>query len=104
MSDELWYRVPERYRLPHENRPIGEPFFTGFKGDDDVGYVAQFLLTKAEGGPYYYVNIPGMQSGRFEKGDNFDIGTERIYPNIQQDELESILETGWQKILDISGL
>lgn len=59
-------------------------FFTGWKpehGDDGGarGVVAQVILRR-ESYPYFYVNLPGMQSGDYEQGADFDIGNLRIFP------------------------
>jgi hypothetical protein len=127
VGEALNRRVPKKYHegAPHP-RPIGRPFFTGFKTNvpaqnlseeenaklvaavekpGDLGYVAQFVFyAKIAGGPFFYVNLPNMKGGRYEIGESFDIGEERVHCDISQRDLESMLEAGYKKICEISGV
>lgn len=88
-------------------RGLRRPFFTGFKSDvflqnmaDEVNqerlatafpgginFVGQWLWYGSHGGPYYYVNVPGVQLGRYERGDAFDIGSQRFTINTHPAEI-----------------
>lgn len=121
-------RVPEKYwRKYNEDGTLvlGQPFFSGWKCDvwdyristeesdkraeqikafDEVGFVGQFLVYVSAMGPYYYVNLPSMNGAQYTRGGSFNIGKERVRYDIPQDEMEAMLDAGWKKIQEISGV
>ncbi len=74
--------------------------FTGWK-DSDVaeGYVGQWIAY-CPNERYYFVNLPNMAHGRFKKGDEFPIGSERVQP---YDNVTDLLQRGLDKLLEIIG-
>ncbi len=50
-------------------------------------------------GPFFYVNLPGFQSGRFQKGEEFYMGAERVYLDTPSEEIERLLKLGLKKLL-----
>ena len=77
--------------------------------DWDAGFVAQVIWYKMRGScgsqwpaEYgYYVNLPDMQSGKFTPGGSFDIGHERMMANAPAEDVETMVEAGWNKLVAI---
>ena len=73
--------------------------------DWDAGFVAQICWYKmrdagtstAEYG--YYVNLPGMQSGKFVPGGTFEIGYDTMRADTPSKDIDAMIETGWQKLI-----
>lgn len=103
--DELNIRSVEflrNHKIWWPNRDIASVFwFTGWKpehGDNEGlrGLVAQWVAVR--GKKNFYVNIPGMQSGEFLKGTEFDIGTQRLYLTDDWSHVSSVILNGYAAI------
>ena len=88
--------------------PLGVIHFTGWKGNASTpGEVAQILWwpgmeayqESPENHVFYYVNLPGMQVGRYSKGDTFDLGTATVTDE-PKDELRRMFSEGLRKLID----
>lgn len=49
----------------------------------------------------YFVNLPGMQADRFERGACFDIGDQRVRQDTPPEELDAMIEAGWKKLIEL---
>jgi hypothetical protein len=49
----------------------------------------------------YYVNMPGMQCGRFVKGACFDIGDQRVRESTPPSEIDAMIEAGWKQLIEL---
>jgi hypothetical protein len=114
IGDELNSRVPKQY-FGSTPKGIGMIYGTGWKcdvpkqklsdeennkliaalkGPEDLGFVFQFIFYATASGPYFYLNLPSLTCGTYERGDNFDIGTQRIRYDITQKAMENMLAFG----------
>ena len=112
-------RTPLHYRK-HYPWELGVPHFTGWKssvpkqgitGEEnerlaatiktrkELDFVGQWLYAVSANGPFFYINLPGMQAGQYQKGECFDIGDERVYSNTPSEEIERLLKLGLEKLL-----
>ena len=75
--------------------------FTGWKASDinPNEFVAQWLDYHGDGDFYYYVNLPGMQHGRFTRGDLFDIGVQRVSLNMTWEHVHDLIEAGFSVLM-----
>lgn len=72
--------------------------FTGWKPQQGCsGLVAQWLDWRAE--RYYYVNLPGMQHGWYERGKEFDIGNQRLEYEDSWSRVESLIKFGYDLLM-----
>ncbi len=69
------------------------------KSSSELGFVGQWLYVASKDGPFFYVNLPGMQAGRFQKGEELYIGDERVYSNTPPEEIERLLKLGLEKLM-----
>lgn len=93
----------------------GKPIFTGWKGFipgvseldgiysetadlTDMGWVAQWYLFNTATKLIRYVNLPGMERGTIERGNSFDIGTERVRIGDRPEQLDGFVRAGFEKL------
>lgn len=88
--------------------PLGTIVFTGWKASpSSPGSVAQILWwpdgSSNQGTPEnvvcYYVNLPGMQVGRYKRGEMFDIGTHRVTDQ-SEDLIRRMCTDGLKKLIE----
>ena len=78
------------------------PTSDGIRRWDD-GFVSQLVWYKlredrtSECG--YYVNLPGMQSGKFYPGGTFDIGDQRVTADTRPKEINQMIVRGWEQLV-----
>ncbi len=69
------------------------------KSSSELGFVGQWMYVASKDGPFFYVNLPGLQGGQYQKGECFDIGDERVYLDTPSKEIERLLKLGLKKLL-----
>ncbi len=84
--------------------------FTGWKLDRNIdtgvvlperGAVAQFLdWRNGADGPFFYCNLPNLKAEQYSRGALFEIGTERIFPDITDGNLRVCLEMGLERLYE----
>ena len=87
--------IPRQGVTPEENERLA----AGIRTPEEIDLVGQWLYAVSKDGPFFYVNLPGMQAGRYQKGDEFYIGDERVYSNTPPEEIERLLKLGLKKLL-----
>jgi hypothetical protein len=122
-ADLVNERTPLSYRKTYPWE-IGTPHFTGWKASlpkqevtreenerlavgiktpEEIDFVGQWLYAVSADGPFFYVNLPGMQAGQYQKGEYFHIGAERVYSDIAPEEIERLLKLGLEKLMLLVG-
>lgn len=73
--------------------------FTGWKPQQGCsGLVAQWVDYR-DPFRYYYVNIPGMQHGWFERGREFEIGSQRLEYEDSWDRVQALMKFGYDLLM-----
>ena len=104
-DDHRWFGTPHftgwKSSIPRQGVTWqeNERLATGIKTPEEIDLVGQWLYAVSVDGPFFYVNLPGMQAGRYQKGDEFYIGDERVYSNTPPEEIERLLKLGLKKLL-----
>jgi hypothetical protein len=80
--------------------------WTGWKygGSLNDGFCAQLVWYKRDTSRVlygYYVNMPGMQSGKFMPGACFDIGDQRVRQDTPLEELDAMIDLGWEQLVEL---
>jgi hypothetical protein len=115
LLDELY---PDR----PSNMMADKPYFTGWKGqapgyeplfmrdpNEDIEvsedlkfeYVAQWVYFFGDQQKAVYVNLPGLESGKIERGACFEIGENRIYSDTSQESIDCMVRDGHAKLMEL---
>jgi len=110
--NERTKRLCDHLPIAKTDKKYGAPFFTGWKGfvldafSNPVvplpgrGFVAQWVCFFRPS-TVVYVNLPNFSSGAIPAGSTLEIGEDdqRVYPDISDDELVKMIETGHYQLL-----
>ncbi len=64
----------------------------------EVGFVAQWVWYEFVTGERFYVNLPGMENGKFKDGETFYIGTERATLLTPKEEIARLVKAGREEL------
>lgn len=117
LNDEAQVAIYNKLGLANYPAELYATFFTGWKeipineaclttkepfvgSGTAVGQLVRLFPDDRRGYRGVYVNLPGMEGGRFAPAERFDIGTERIHlDNVPpSEEIEAMLVAGLEKL------
>lgn len=111
LQNRAYKLCPELANLSASSSEYGKPWFTGWKcarvagqytdhptAYNDEGYCGQWCVF-APDDRVVVVNMPGFQIAVIHGGETFDIGDERLLPEISDKDLQAMFRVGFQLVI-----